>query len=129
MVIEKIPVYKFMRIFHENIINEYARHTHRAWWLDLQFKLCKDTFPLDTIVSVVEFTENYTLQPKNELWTFSGRLLWKDNKISEPFKLLIKDFWTNDTRVFSNQRDVVRRRIGSQNYDPHAKIFYDSTQT
>ena len=55
------------RFFREKIIYEYARHTHRARWLDLQFKLCKDTFPLDTIVSVVDFTENYTLQPRNEV--------------------------------------------------------------
>ena len=67
LVIEKIAVYEFMKIFCENIIYEYARHTHRARWLDLQFKLCKDTFPLDTIVSVVDFTENYTLQPENEV--------------------------------------------------------------
>ena len=58
-----------MNIFHEKIIYEYARHTHRAQWLDLQFKLCKDTFPLDTIVLVVDFAENYTLQPQNEVQT------------------------------------------------------------
>ena len=63
---------------------------------------------------------------KNELWTFSGRLLWKDKEISEALKSLIEDFWTNNTHVFPNQRDVVRRRIGSQNYDPHAKHFLDS---
>ena len=67
LVIEKIPVYEFMKVFREKIIYEYARHTHRARWLDLQFKLCKDTFPLDTIVSVVDFAENYTLQPQNEV--------------------------------------------------------------
>ena len=67
LVIEKILVYEFMKIFHEKIIYEYVRHTHRARWLDLQFKLCKDTFPLDTIVSVVDFAENYTLQPQNEV--------------------------------------------------------------
>ena len=67
LFIEKIPVYQFMNIFCEKIIYEYARHTHRARWLDLQFKLWKDTFPLDTIVSVVDFAENYTLQPQNEV--------------------------------------------------------------
>ena len=67
LVIEKIPVYEFMKIFREKIIYEYARHTHRARWLDLKFKLYKDTFPLDTIVSVVDFVENYTLQPQNEV--------------------------------------------------------------
>ena len=66
---------------------------------------------------------------KNELWTFSGRLLRKDKEISEALKSLIKDFWKNNTRVSPNQRDVVRRRIGSQNHDPHAKHFLDSTQT
>lgn len=34
-VIENILVYEFMKIFHENIIYEYVRHTHRARWLDL----------------------------------------------------------------------------------------------
>ena len=67
LVIEKIPMYEFINIFHEKIIYDYARHTHRAQWLDLQFKLCKDTFPLDTIVSVVDFTKNYTLKPQNEV--------------------------------------------------------------
>ena len=66
---------------------------------------------------------------KNELWTFSGRLPQKDKEISEALKSLIKDFWTNNTCVSPNQRDVVRRRIGSQNRDPHEKHFLDSTQT
>ena len=39
LVIEKILVYEFMKIFCEKIIYKYARHTHRARWLDLQFKL------------------------------------------------------------------------------------------
>ena len=67
LFIENILVYEFMKIFHEKIIYKYARHTHRAQWLDLQFKFCKDTFPLDTIVLVVDFVENYTLQPQNEV--------------------------------------------------------------
>lgn len=61
LVIEKILVYELMKIFCEKTIYEYVRHTHRAQWLDLEFKLCKDTFPLDTIISVVDFGENYTL--------------------------------------------------------------------
>ena len=60
-------MYEFMKIFRKNIIYEYARHTHRARWLDLQFKYCKDTFPLDTIVFIVDFAEKYTLQPQNEV--------------------------------------------------------------
>ena len=66
---------------------------------------------------------------KNELWTFSSRLLRKDKEISEVLKSLIKYFWENDTCVSPNQRDIVRRSIGSQNHDLHAKHFLDSTQT
>ena len=65
---------------------------------------------------------------KNELWIFSSRLPRKDKEISEALKSLIKDFWKNNTHVSPNQRDVVRRSIGSQNCDPHAKHFLDSTQ-
>ena len=38
-----------------------------AWWQDEQFRICRDTFPLGTILSVVEFAKNYTLQPQNEI--------------------------------------------------------------
>ena len=40
-----------------------------AWWQDEQFRICKKTFtfPLETILSLVEFVENYTLQPQNEV--------------------------------------------------------------
>ena len=38
-----------------------------AWWEYEQFRICRDTFPLETILSVVDFVENYTLQPQNEI--------------------------------------------------------------
>ena len=66
---------------------------------------------------------------KNELWTFSSRLPRKDKETSEALKSLIEYFWKNNTRVSPNQRDVVRRSIGSQNHDPRVKYFLDSTQT
>jgi len=49
----------------------------------------------------------------NELWAFSGRLPRKDKVVVEALRSLIEDFWNNYTRVSLNQRDVVRRRIGS----------------
>lgn len=66
---------------------------------------------------------------KNELRTLSGRLPKKYKKISKALKSLIEDFWKSNTHVSRNQRDVVRRRISSQNCDPHVKHFLDSTQT
>ena len=38
-----------------------------ARWQDEQFRICRDIFPLETILSVVDFAENYTLQPQNEI--------------------------------------------------------------
>ena len=38
-------------------------------------------------------------QTKNELWTFSSRLPWKDKEISEALKLLIEDFLTNKMSI------------------------------
>ena len=62
-----VCVADFMKLFQEKIVYDYIGHTHRARWLDEQFKLCKDTFPLGTIVSVVDLTENYTLKSQNEV--------------------------------------------------------------
>ena len=38
-----------------------------ACWKEEQFRICQETFPLKTILLVVEFAENYTLQPQNEI--------------------------------------------------------------
>ena len=38
-----------------------------ACWQDEQFITCTDTFPSGTILSVVDFAENYTLQIQNEI--------------------------------------------------------------
>ena len=48
-------------------IQQYIYHVDMAQWKDEQFRICQDTFPLGTILLVVEFVENYTLQPQNEI--------------------------------------------------------------
>ena len=59
-------VCEFILEFREKI-QYYIQHVHMAWWQDEQFKLCRDMFPLRTILSVVDFAENYSLQPQNEI--------------------------------------------------------------
>jgi len=66
LVGKDISVASFISDFKENLFYKYARHSHRSQWLDQQFRMCKDTFPIGTIISVVDFAENYTLQPQNE---------------------------------------------------------------
>ena len=46
---------------------QYVKHVHVARWQDDQFRACRDTFPIGTILSMVNFVENYTLQPQNEI--------------------------------------------------------------
>ena len=66
LVGKDISVANFILDFKENLVYKYARHSHRSQWLDQQFRTCKETFPIGTIISVVDFAENYTLQPQNE---------------------------------------------------------------
>ena len=58
-------VCEFIPKFHGKF-QYYIQHVHMAQWQDEQLKLCRDTFPLGTISSVVDFNENYTLQPQND---------------------------------------------------------------
>ena len=62
----QVRVFKFIPEFCGNI-QDYIKHVQMAWWQDKQFKLCIDTFPLGTILSVGDFAEKNTLQPQNEI--------------------------------------------------------------
>ena len=46
---------------------QYAKHVHVALWKDEQFRMYRDTLPIGTISSVVDFVENYTIQPQNDI--------------------------------------------------------------
>ena len=46
---------------------QYVKHVHVAHWKDEQFRMCKDTFPIGTILSVINYVEKFTLQPQNEI--------------------------------------------------------------
>ena len=48
-------------------MQHYVKHVHVARWKDEQFRACRDTFPIGTILSVVDFVEKYTLQLQNEI--------------------------------------------------------------
>ena len=46
---------------------QYVKHVHVARWQDEKFRAYRDTFSIGTILSVVDFAENYTLQPHKEI--------------------------------------------------------------
>ena len=61
LVAKEIGVVSFISYFKTNIFYKYARHNHRSQWSNKSFRMCKDSFPIDTIISVVDFGKNYTL--------------------------------------------------------------------
>ena len=46
---------------------KYTKHSHRAWWQDLQFKHSHEIFPAETILFVVDFVENYTFTAQKDI--------------------------------------------------------------
>jgi hypothetical protein len=64
-----------------------------------------------------------------DLWAFTGRLPHSDMKLIGAVKGLVQDFWHENTRPSSNQKDVLKLRRGSRDHEPHIKHFLDITQT
>ena len=64
---EKISVHAFIKEFKDKIVPKYVKHSQYAHWIDNQFCTCKNTFLIGTILSVVDFTKNYTLSPQEEI--------------------------------------------------------------
>ena len=65
-----IPISEFMDKFQSQVY-KYSKHSHRFRWKDLEFKHSREvfepTFEPRTILSVVDFVENYTFDPKREI--------------------------------------------------------------
>ena len=55
-----------MEEFYEKT-QQYVKHVYVARWKDKQSRACRDTFPIGTILLVVDFAENYTLQPQKKI--------------------------------------------------------------
>ena len=66
LVTSQVQVCDFMNDFVEKT-RQYVQHVHVARWKDKHFRICIDTFPIGTVLSVVYFVENYTLQSKNQI--------------------------------------------------------------
>ena len=63
---QQVQVSDFVKEFIEKT-RQYVQHVHLARWQDEKFRICRDTFPRGTILLVVDFAKNYTLQPQNEI--------------------------------------------------------------
>ena len=51
----------------ESEIYNYTKNSHRARWQDLQFKHSHEIFPAGTILSMVDFAENYTFVAQKDI--------------------------------------------------------------
>ena len=59
---DDIPISEFMDKFQSHIY-KYIKHSHRSRWQALEFKHSCEVFEPCTILSVVEFAEDYTFYP------------------------------------------------------------------
>ena len=66
MLEDDIPILDFMDKFQSHIY-KYIKHSHRYSWKALEFKHSREVFEPRTILSVVEFVENYTFSPQREI--------------------------------------------------------------
>jgi hypothetical protein len=66
LTIEATP-FKDLDCYMQSCLSKYKVHTFRQTWLARQFRACKEDFPLGTIVSVMDFAENYAFQPQDEI--------------------------------------------------------------
>ena len=71
------------------------------------------------------------IENSNETYflSFQGRPPHKDKVIVDVVRTLIENFWCDNTRASPNQKDVVKRRIGKTNHEPHTIFFLDMIQT
>ena len=67
LVIDKVSCHAFVDDFKSAIIPKYGKHSQYARSLDGQFRICKNTFPIGTILSFVDFAEKYTLALQDEV--------------------------------------------------------------
>ena len=53
LVRDKVSCHAFMDDFKSVIIPKYVKHSQYSRWLDEKCRICKNTFPIDTILLVL----------------------------------------------------------------------------
>ena len=66
---------------------------------------------------------------KIDVWFFVGRFPHSDMKLIDAVKELVQEFWRDNSRPSSNQKDVLNLRRDSRDHETHMKNFLDMTQT
>ena len=67
LITDKVSCHVFMDEFKSVIIPKYVELSQYVKWLTVKFHICKNTFPIGTILLVVYFVENYILAPQDEV--------------------------------------------------------------
>jgi hypothetical protein len=70
----------------------------------------------------------YTNGCPTDLWAFNGRIPHFNMNLIQQIEELLQDLWHANTRPSSNQKDVLKIRRGSRDYEPHIKHFLCITQ-
>ncbi|KAL3688361.1 hypothetical protein R1sor_014670 [Riccia sorocarpa] len=72
LVLVETPVSEFIQ-FMKSKLAHFVKHDFIQKWQAKQYRQCIKTFPIGTVVSVIDYAENYTFLPRNEIqskyWT------------------------------------------------------------
>ena len=66
---------------------------------------------------------------ETDVWSFVRRLPRFDMKLIDAVKIMVQEFWRDNSRPSSNQKYVLKLRMGSKYCELHIKHFLDMTQT
>ena len=85
LVESDISLTDFINLFR-NQIYKYIKHSHSARWHELQFKKSRDVFGKGTILSIVNFAENFTFTPQKEIHS----KYYHSNQVSIPIHIMYR---------------------------------------
>ena len=96
---QQVQVSVFVKEFIEKA-RQYVQHVHLAQWQDEKFRICRDSFPRGTILSIVDFAENYTLEPQNEIQSHCYH--------SDQVSLMVHITYRHGSNSSEEQREILK---------------------
>ncbi|KAL3688384.1 hypothetical protein R1sor_014693 [Riccia sorocarpa] len=91
------PVLEFIQFMKDKLAH-FVKHDFTQKWQAKQYRQCIKTFPIGTVVSVIDYAENYTFLPRNEIQ--SG--YWTSKQVT----ILVHIFYYHTQYSTADDRDV-----------------------
>ncbi|KAL3689045.1 hypothetical protein R1sor_015354 [Riccia sorocarpa] len=97
LVFVETPVSEFIQ-FMKSKLAHFVKHDFTQKWQVKQYRQCIKTFPIGTVVSVIDYAENYTFLPRNEIQSE----YWTSKQVT----ILVHIFYYHTQFSIADDRDV-----------------------